>query len=47
MNPMQMDEVHTYLVLRFKQLQHMPPVIRMNLADIIEEEPFVIHSPRE
>ena len=45
--PMQVDEVHAYLVSRFQQLQHMPPVMRMNLADTNEEELFLIHSPRE
>ena len=44
---MHIDEVHAYQVSRFQQLQHMPSVMRMNLADTIEEELFLIHSPRE
>ena len=42
-----MDEVHDYLVSRLQQLQHMPPAMRMNLADANEEERFSIHSPYE
>ena len=45
--PMHIDVVHAYQVSRFQQLQHMPSVMRMNLADTIEEELFLIHSPRE